>query len=284
MNTPTPKPDLLEETPKLINEHLSKIIGCAGRYETRGMALKLLRIGEPNAELAKLVSDLFKQICDNWKNGGENDRGKNNWRWEPRSKKPGRGETKTERDLMCAGNGTPSTERWANQIPTGSGLSPVGEETTDDIDTNKKKKRAGSPGHIDLAYCDGTGRLMMIEFKLNADNPVFAALQLVRYALVLILAREKHLKIKDSRWRDTKKIDLRVLAPSNFDRASKEQFYDKRYLHIGWFEKCLHEAVKQFGKNHDLELSFGFRAFDLDSPPKSEADLLRCLERAIGGT
>jgi hypothetical protein len=246
------------------------------------MALRLLKAIRPDADLSGLVAELFEKIRDNWARSGKNERGASNWRWEPRSKKLGRRETMWERKLRRAGNGKPSKGRWGNQIPTGSGLSPVGERTTDNTDLDETKKRPRNTGHIDLAYCDGAGRLLLIEFKLNADNPVFAALQLVRYALMLILARENELKMKDSRWRDAKKIDLRVLAPSNFDCPSHKQFYDQRYQ-IQWFEKCLNGAVQQFGAKHHLELSFGFRTFDWTSKPKSERALLRCLEKPIGG-
>lgn len=288
MSAEGPTPDLLENVSDAIDTHLRAILAHDGRAgdrkmalkghcRNRGMALQLLEVVRPQAELKTLLVHLFKIIHDNLITGGKNDRSKMNWRWEPSSKKLGRCETKWERNLMLAANGSPPNARWVNQIPTGSGLSPKPPKQSDDTSVWKGRKRAGNTGHIDLAYCEDTGRLIVIEFKLNADNPVSAAFQLVLYTLVLILAREEGLKIEDSRWRDAKRIDLRVLAPTNFDCAWHKQFYDRRYK-LRWFEDCLNDAVASFGEMHGVELSFGFRTFDWASPPQSESEMLQCLD------
>jgi hypothetical protein len=112
----------------------------------------------------------------------------------------------------------------------------------------------------------------MVELKITADNPVAAAFQITRYALALVLARHVHTKcqlITDCKWIDAERADLRVFAANEFYDREKGAVYD-----LGWFESNLNEAVATFGSQHNLEMSFAFRRYDLSALP-GDGDALR---------
>jgi hypothetical protein len=235
MNKPEHKPRLLEGTSDLINAHLSLIARSPGaKFSDRALALKLSKVAPPGDDLTPLIRQLFATICNNWERGERQNRSGRNWRWEPQIEKPGNKETKWERTLVSRANGHPHTHRWANQIPIGSGMSPKGKKDEDDTVTPRRVLEGC--GHLDLAHWDENGNLTLIEFKLNSNNPVYAALQLVRYALVFILARKNNLLKNSTPWKDATRVDLRVLAPTHYECAEMTQFYYRGFK-LRWFEQ-----------------------------------------------
>lgn len=125
-----------------------------------------------------------------------------NWRWEP---KP----------AISAGN--PSVEKqiekavallpgWVNQVPTASGL----------WDSTADKLR-----NIDLAHRLGPGEYELIELKVESDNALRAAMELLGSAALYVASRAAYpaAAIARSELLKARIIHLRVLAPAAYYRG-----------------------------------------------------------------
>lgn len=208
-------------------------------------------------------------MASNWIEAKCNTRGSKNWRWDQhRLTQRTKGEVWLERELISR-----CSSAWANQIPTSSGLNAVEEDVEDlrqpsDTVAAPDGRDEGQAGDIDLAHFDTSeSTATLVELKLTADNPVYAAFQITRYALALVLARhvdEKCPMITHDNWRNAKRADLRVFAAN--------EFYDPRYK-LDWFEQKLDEAVANFGSQHELKMSFAFRCYDRNALPSDETTL-----------
>ena len=147
-----------------------------------------------------------------------------NWRWEPQlhlDEKNTSAELNLEKRLIrqCDSD-------WTNAIPTASGLFDDG----------------GRKANIDLAVREGkTGAFM--ELKWNSNHPVYAAIEMIGYAMSWIQARvraESMDYIKCSQLRpalDFSVVHWSVVAPS--------EFYSKS-VGIGGLEAALNEGVQAF--------------------------------------
>lgn len=247
------KHGLLDDLKDLIDNALPAPKG----YTSKTTAIKLNRHEQPFPDLTTLIKDLWKQLAVNWVEGRCQSRGKFNWRWQLRPE-GGKGENQPEvalqrriaRFIEKAG----LRERWSNETPTGSGLS---------------EGASGDPGGLDLAHRDGDGGVILIELKVASNTPVSAAFQIVQYGLVLTLARLVDDTVKfivNDAWRRAKSAQLLVLAPHSFY---------SNYLGMGWFEKRLDAAVREFGSAHDLPMRFAFREFTAE--PTTESELIERL-------
>jgi len=229
-------------------------------------ALMLNNGNRRDLHLGKVVEGMWKQIATNWVNAGCQWRGSENWRWTLRTyldANSKRAEVRLNRTLAKALSKSLSSEKWTNEIPTGSGLA---------------EKGGTAPGGLDFAYCGSPGNLFLIELKIAAENPLSAAFQLVTYGLVLVLARHVHDRLRtgkqqiklSEKWLTAKRADLRVLAPSG---------YYSKYRKLAWFEEQLDAAVAAYGKEHGIMMSFGFRCFERG--PINEDQMLVALEQRV---
>jgi hypothetical protein len=234
---------------------------------TKTTALALGESARPDLNLRLVVEKMWTQITANWVEAKCPWRGRENWRWELH-KNLGRDNKRREVSLnrrfaqmLCD-----CDERWANEIPTGSGLVEPG---------------AKSPGGLDFAYCPAPGDLCLIELKVErGENPVSAAFQIVIYALVLNLALHVHERLRPSsnqaaitiaeQWRLAKHADLRVLA--------QEKYYHD-YGNLAWFEDQLNLAVSGFGERQGLPMTFAYSCFKEE--PTDEQALLAALARKV---
>lgn len=270
MKKTSPEPrGLLVGIKEFLDESLGAKLSTA-KLCTKGSALALGRGDRPALDLERVVEAMWKQIATNWVEGGCQWRGNENWRWALRTNldvkktNPSR-EVRLNRTLARALSRTPNKDRWANEIPTGSGLVEEG---------------GTAPGGLDFAYHCSPDRMVLIELKNNAntDNPVSAAFQVVIYALVLTLARLVHARLRSlqtpitisDKWRLAKHADLRVIEPTS---------YYTRYPKLGWFEDRLNTGIAAFGARQDIAMSFAFRRFDEE--PTDELQLLAALERKV---
>lgn len=247
------KKNIIGGTPELITKALGPLTNCAEEFSTITFARKVASF-TGDLKLPGLVNDLWKRIEENWKEAGRQPGGAENWRWKPQRymhpDNPSE-ETRLEKGLARV---LPE-KRWANQIPTSSGL----------ISSTSDKKR-----NIDLAHWDGAKTITLVELKVATNTPVYAAFEIVRNALLLCLARAhqntpKPILIAEEKervWTRITKAHLRVVAPKQFYRQLDEPTLGKHYS-LGRFEEQLGDAVSSFGSHHGLQMSFGFRVFDL---------------------
>lgn len=184
-----------------------------------------------------LAGAVQKAVAANWDQGGaaaNRDRSRQNWRWtlQPQIGSANRSpEVMLERAIAraCA---DANRSDWANQIPVASGL----------IAGASDGRRA-----IDLAQRVGQGAYQLIELKIASDTPLYAAVELLGYASIWLLARKDppnpapELLLAD-------RIELRVLAPAAF-----YQRFDLAAL-----EQALDASAQTLGRQEGVILSFGF--------------------------
>lgn len=253
---------LLEGIKELLDESLGSKRSTA-KLCTDTTALTLGKQDRPTLDLERVVEAMWKQIATNWVEGGCQWRGKENWGWrlcENLDDKKEQKEVRLNRTLAKFLNRIPNKDFWANEIPTSSGLAEIGGTET---------------GGLDFAYHRSPDRVFLIELKIDAENPVSAAFQVVIYALFLTLARLIHARLRNpitisDKWRLAKHADLRVIAPTS---------YYTRYPKLGWFEDRLNTGVAAFGARQDIAMTFAFCRFDEE--PTDELQLLSALEREV---
>jgi hypothetical protein len=201
----------------------------------------LVLAGKPvsPAAITQLLIASYEQIRMNW-NQWHRAGSDKNWRWEPKKlKDPNnlRPETVLEKHIVnLSPTLFPDVKDWTNQVPVAAGL-------TSAKDDNGR--------HIDLVHDCGGGTYEFIELKVRDSNPLFAAMEILKYGLLYVLCREnedvltKHQKVKNGRLLGAGHIHLCVLAPPSY--------YVGRPL--ATFEANLNQGIQDFVR--DANVSFG---------------------------
>lgn len=190
----------------------------------------------------QLVIAIFETIRHNYlaSNATANkDRSKQNWRWpslQPRIAPLNRSPEVVIERAIAAACVALDRKDWANQIPVASGL----------VEGAGDGRRA-----IDLARRHGENHFELIELKIASDNPLYAAVEIVGYACLWLLARNDR-PGRLCELLDAERIDLTVLAPSN---------YYARFP-IAEIEKPIDEGVRALGSGMGVTMSFGFQKLD----------------------
>ncbi|MEI6641971.1 MAG: hypothetical protein WCL10_08015 [Novosphingobium sp.] len=189
-----------------------------------------------------LVAGIFETIRHNYlaSNATTNkDRSKQNWRWhslQPQIAAHNRSpEVVIERAIAAACVALNRTD-WANQIPVASGL----------VEGAGDGRRA-----IDLVRRHDENHFELIELKIASDNPLYAAVEIVGYACLWLLARSDR-PGRSSAMLDAERIDLTVLAP--------EAYYGR--FPLADIESSFDEGVRALGSGMGVTMSFGFRRLD----------------------
>lgn len=207
-------------------------------------------------DLAGLVHAV---IASNWLVGNADanrDRSRQNWRWElqsqisPANRSP---EVILERALATAGKAGDSSD-WANQIPVASGL----------VAGATDGRRA-----IDLGLRRGERDYELIELKIASDTPLYAAVELLGYASLLLLARQNPPSSRPELL-NAERIDFRVLAPAAYYAP----------FDIVALERSVDRSVRSLGYEEGIELSFRFDVLpdSLSRTPLPEgAEILRLM-------
>lgn len=204
-----------------------------------------------------LVSVLYRTIQDNYRRGGataNKDRSRENWRWcslqpqiSPHNRSP---EVVLERAIASACQRSGRTD-WANQIPVASGL----------IAGARDGRRA-----IDLVHRRGEGHFEFIELKIASDTPLYAAIEIICYGCIWLLARtDPPNRISELLFAE--RVDLRVLAPA--------RYYERFELKA--IEADLDRQIHILGAEQQLNLSFAFDVAPqtlVRIPPDDDGDLL----------
>ena len=206
-------------------------------YGHKGAAL-LLRSIPSTLDTSKLLMQIQSRIQANlqkpnarWRTMGGS---KDNWRWKkileftPREQLD---EVAVERLIVSQ-----CGDCWANQVPTASGF----------LDKWSDKRCS-----IDLVNNAGLNLFEFIELKKNKDTPLFAAFEILKYALVFLISRERCEEFKYSHERNpliwASAVNLIVLAPSDYYAPYALQ----------WLEQELNSALGRLS-TPELALQFAF--------------------------
>ena len=182
-------PSVLTELRPLIREWLVM------RYETKSEARELLQRTMAAPTLEKWVRKITMRGTNNsqelWK-----------WRTVPAIAK--RNSSKEKVLEKAVASVLPPAE-WANQVVTASGLS---------------RNSGDGRRNIDLVQRIGQGRFRFIELKIGSNNPVYAAVELLEYALLYWWLRQHPEFQKEGRedpeLLSAKFIAMEVLAPRKY--------------------------------------------------------------------
>jgi hypothetical protein len=127
-----------------------------------------------------VVDLIFQTVADNYERGDaatNRNRSEENWRWHRLQPQIAAHNTSPEvvleRAIAAACQRTGRTD-WANQVPVASGL----------IDGATDGRRA-----IDLVHQCSERHFELIELKIASDTPLYAAVEIIGYGCIWLLAR-----------------------------------------------------------------------------------------------
>ena len=219
-------PTIFEGVDILIDQHLDALsVGTSPHHRHRA-CLKRLNDKPENFEISKLLKRIASILKTNWEKNGRRRGSTENWRWEKQLEK-----------AIVAQCG----QEWVNQVPTASGLT---------------SSVAGKHCSIDLAHRLPDETCEFIELKYDCDTPLFAAFEILKYALLYVFTRQ-HLNdltvSPETNLFALNRVHLRVVAPAIYysdcrlnwlplevnrglaDALSKEDFrMDLKFESICW--------------------------------------------------
>ena len=194
---------------------------------------KDLTPGPAQARASELIAKLFSRIEENYKASGGASPSPSNWQWE-KSLKIDFDHTSEEKSLekivvQVLG------DDWVNQVSV----------------CNAMAKRKEYCRRIDLAHRLTDHEFELIELKYGtevqghgSDTPLFAAMEIVQYALVYLFCRVRRLygrQLGKGNLLSAKAIHLIVLAPTGY--YSYEKQGQMRPYGLGWLEDCLNDGL-----------------------------------------
>lgn len=213
-----------------------------------------------------LVEVIFRTVSGNYERGNaaaNRNRSQENWRWHRPQPQIAAHNTSPEVGLeraivnACARKGRTD---WSNQIPVASGL----------ITGAADGRRA-----IDLVRQCSERHFELIELKIASDTPLYAAVEIVGYGCIWLLARA-HPPTLTTAILEADHIDLRVLAPSA---------YYARY-DLAELEAALDHRCRALGHARGVTMSFAFLTLDerLAGPLPADDDIfLGALANSVAG-
>jgi len=226
--------------PKSLLENVKPIVEqLLGVTDLRHISA-LLKLAKVDGE--QVVEAIYQTIAENYRRSdasANKDRSRANWRWQslqPQISSHNRSaEVVIERAIASACCRL-KREDWANQVPVSSGLIPAAGDG----------RRA-----IDLVRRLGNSHFELIELKIRSDTPLFAAIEIIVYGCLWLIARNDK-PTRPSALLDADNIDLCVLAPAA---------YYARYS-LGDLTTALDAGVRALGKRGGVKLSFTFKCLD----------------------
>ena len=221
---------------------------------------------EPSEAVA-FVDAIHAIIAANYLRGAASankDLSRENWRWQslqPRISDHNRSpEVVVERAIAAACARLGRTD-WANQVPVASGL----------LGSTRDRRRA-----IDLVRQRDKSHFELIELKIASDTPLHAAVEILSYACLWLIARNDR-PARPSVLLDADHMDLRVLAPA--------AYYGRFPLRD--IESALDAGARALGERHGVTLTFAFDLLDDQIRPADipdDATLLALLDRPRSAT
>jgi hypothetical protein len=248
-----------------VRETVDRTLGVEN-YTTKTAALALSKRGLTSGS-EPLVGDLFEVLNRNWKSALPTAApSSQNFRWHyPQtciSQRNRSAEASLERALIGALLQI-GRQDWSNQVPLISGIA----------GSHAFKRRA-----VDLVHHRGERSFEFVELKIDADSPLFAAVEILVYGLLWLLSA------RDLRYGgpivQARELGLSVLAP---------QAYYHRYS-LKTIASAINDGLQALGEQHKVHMQFRFTAFPdefawtCDSSRRpSDSDLIRLLDarRAI---
>lgn len=231
-------------------------------------ALRRLSEAPPAAfDGARFVRGLFELVAENWLQCVDALTGlpsRENWRWfDPKCDHAAHNsspEVTLERAIVSAARSL-GRDDWSNQVPIASGMIAGGGD----------RRRA-----IDLIHRRGPDAFDFVELKVGSDNPLYAAVEILKYGFVWLLSREHRARLgyRGKPLVEASDVRLLVLAPHSYYAG----------LSLEWLEAGLSQGVTALGaERQDVRLSFAFEAFPASFvwPDPDPVAALSALDRRV---
>lgn len=229
--------------------------GCPPHFSHKSTYLRLLKMGiNDPVDMDGLIRRIDNRIRRNFPGPNPASKSRQNWRFsarpsiDPENHSP---EVCLERAIIKQ----QQIQEWANQSPVASGL----------LGPNSDKGR-----HVDLVReIERDSIYELIELKWLADNPFFAAMEILCYGIVYLLCREIY-PSEDNHLFKADTIRLRVLAPSHYycpndSKKTLQQLQTK-----------ISVAIEKFAVRVGVKMDFCFREIpDCLNPKNVSGDGLR---------
>lgn len=209
------------------------------------------------------LHNAYEQIDKNWNRSvadGSYSHSAQNWRFTKNpdiSPQNTSAEVRLERAIISA-----ASDNWANQVPTSSGLA---------------GPRSDKLRNVDLIQRDESKNYTLIELKVDSNNPLFAAVEIISYGLLLAWSKKNisNLSYDVSLQPVLEAIDVQlcVLAPSNF--------YDG--YRCGILERAINDGLSEAQYLFGTPFSFVFTRFgdEFDIEDSAEALLEAAISREV---
>lgn len=223
---------------------------------TKSKAISLNENPPAQFDGVAVVKRLYTSLaCDGWtKSSGKN------WAWrsEIQPYQTLSPEVALEREIIV----TDTTNKWTYQMSTTSGIQ----------GSYLNKRRA-----IDLVTQMGHNSYAFIELKVDSDNPLYAAFEILSYALAYQYARENN-------WQgagvhnvmDAQVVSLIVLGPGRWYEYKKGRAHIQRSkFDFDWLAIALGKGLNTLA-GASPGMSFSFEEFaDLDDPKLTAVGIIR---------
>jgi hypothetical protein len=229
--------------------------GNAPHYRHKSAALELTRRNDLITGTGAFLSSSYARIHSNRLaaiDAGSKKPSRENWRWKrhldlsPSNQSP---ELMLERAIVSA-----CGDDWSNQMPTASGL--AGPATD---------KRAA----VDLVYRVDPSTYSLIELKVDSDNPLFAAMEILMYGLLFVWSRNNQQElgydVQVQPVLAASSVTLSVLAPKSYYRD-----YDLTILN-----SSLNRGLVEFRERRGVTLGFEFCELGTDYAADLELESVR---------
>lgn len=242
--------NIFEKYIEAVREHVD------GLSKTR--AIKLCSRPSAPLILPTTIRRFYESMnCDGWKQSVGS-----NWIW--RYKEPG--ETKSEEVLLERAVAIMDNNLWACQMSTSSGVE----------GPNLHRRRA-----IDLVRSFGSRQYAFVELKVDSDNPLYAAFEILGYALSYLHAKAKS-KANARRGSgnhdvfDATHIELTILGPEKWYSYGRRGGNKKYKYELDWLAVEITESLNVFSKSelsNAPSFSMKFREFSGNSRDQQAKDI-----------
>jgi hypothetical protein len=236
-------PSLLAGVDDIIDEALGLTnIGERPFHKHKTSCRNLTKAPVKEFDASALIEEIYEKIGNNWGNSTYHKMSEENWRFEKKrgiSNENDSPEVGLERAIINIPQELwPDAADWVNQVPTASGL----------VDPNADGSR-----RIDLVHKCGDKEYEFIELKVGSDTPLYAAMEILKYGVLYIFAREheeasKYVK-KERDLLKAMSIHLRVLAPASYYAE----------CNLAWLEVCIDRGLANFLANRELSFLMDFK-------------------------
>jgi hypothetical protein len=216
--------------------------GCPPHFSNKTTYRALLKEGISQSALRRLIRGVDARIRGNFDPPEPRSQSGKNWRFNPLDPHCDIGSENSSPEVCLEREIVSQSKKrglkWENQSPVASGL--LGPATD--------RRRA-----VDLVHeIKGDAHYDLIELKWRADNPFFAAMEIICYGLVYLLFRgfrEKFTQL-DTPLLKASAIGLRVLAPS--------AYYDGSMQLLPTMQSHISDAIRAIAATAGIDMDFRF--------------------------